>query len=58
MTDESRPYRIRSNLYTREYIGLTDNKPNAPERNGDIFHNLSTGKSYIGYAGEWYEMTW
>lgn len=59
MADEpNTPYRIRSNTYTREFIGITSDMPEKPEKNGDIFHDLSTGTSYIGYSEVWYEMTW
>lgn len=54
----SAPYRIGGNTYTREFIGLTADKPASPELSGDIFHDLTTGKKYIGYKGTWYEITW
>ena len=48
---------IKSDYYSRTFIGETSDKPSSPERVGDIFIDLKTDKKYVGFANSWHEVT-
>ena len=48
---------IKSDYYSRTFIGETGEKPTAPQKEGDIFIDVKTDKKYIGHGGSWYEVT-
>ena len=50
-------YLLKSDYYSRIFIGETSEKPSSPEREGDIFIDLKTDKKYIAHGGTWYETT-
>ena len=48
-------YMLKSGYYSRTFIGLTADKPSKPEKDGDIFIDLTTDKKYVGFKGSWCE---
>ena len=48
-------YMIKSEYYSRVFIGKTADKPNKPEKDGDVFIDLTADKKYVGYGGTWNE---
>lgn len=50
-------YMLKSDYYSRTFIGKTADKPSVPERNGDIFISVDDDEKYIGYDGAWNKVT-
>ena len=48
-------YMIESGYYHRKFVGETADMPTTPEKDGDIFVDLSEAKNYIGLGGSWVE---
>lgn len=48
---------LKSDYYSRVFIGKTADKPNKPEKNGDVFISVDDDEVYIGYGGEWNKVT-
>ena len=50
-------YMLRSDYYSRIFVGLTADKPSTPQKDGDIFLSIDDDEVYIGLGGSWNQMT-
>ena len=50
-------YLLKSDYYSRVFIGDTADKPNTPEKDGDIYIALDDDEVHIGYGGSWNKVT-
>ena len=48
---------LKSDYYSRVFIGKTADKPNTPEKDGDIFISVDDDEVYTGYGGSWYQLS-
>lgn len=50
-------YMIKSDYYSRTFVGITSEKPQTPQKEGDIFIDVTTDKKYIAHGGTWNEVS-